>query len=105
MSHDAFDDRRRALEEEFFKKQNEALLKKLNEESSKAHSKEDITRLTGISNQKVLETLAEMKLGSAATLVMSMFPLIEVAWADSALVEELRRQYGPVTVVSRLSPL
>ena len=30
---------------------------------------------------------------------------IEVAWADSALVEELRRQYGPVTVVSRLSPL
>ena len=33
MSHDAFDDRRRALEEEFFKKQNENLLKKLNEES------------------------------------------------------------------------
>jgi len=85
MSHDAFDDRRRALEEEFFKKQNETLLKKLNEESSKAHSKEDIARLTGISNQTVLDTLAEMKLGSAATLVMSMFPLIEVAWADGVL--------------------
>ena len=30
---------------------------------------------------------------------------IEVTWADTALVAELRRQYGPVTVVSRLSPL
>ncbi len=85
MSNDAFDDRRRALEEEFFKKQNEALLKKLNDDVSRASSKEDIARLTGISNETVLNTLAEMKLGSAATLVMSMYPLVEVAWADGVL--------------------
>ena len=88
---DAFDDRRKALEEEFFKKQNESLLKKLSDDASRTSSKEDIARLTGISNQTVLNTLADMKLGSAATLVMSMFPLVEVAWADGVLDAEERR--------------
>lgn len=85
MSNDAFDERRKALEEEFFKKQNEGLLKKLQDEKSRTSSREDISRLTGISNESVLNTLADMKLGSAATLVMSMFPLVEVAWADGVL--------------------
>lgn len=88
---DAFDDRRKALEEEFFKKQNDALLKKLNENAVKEHSREDISRLTGISNPNVLNTLADMKLGSAATLVMSMFPLVEVAWADGVLDDAERK--------------
>ena len=30
---------------------------------------------------------------------------IEVVWADSPRVDRLRRLYGPVTVVSKLSPL
>ncbi len=91
MSNDALDDRRKALEEQFFKKQNESLTQKLKDDAAMATSKEDITRLTGISNQTVLTHLAEMKVGSAATLVMSMYPLIEVAWADGVLDERERK--------------
>ena len=85
MSHDALDDRRKALEEEFFKKQNDSLLKKLGDDAAIAASREDIARLTGIFNPTVLSALAGMKLGSAATLVMSLYPLVEVAWADGTL--------------------
>ncbi len=85
MSHDAFDDRRKALEEEFFKKQNETQLKKLHDAVVRVSTKEDIARLTGINNPGVLNALADMKLGQAATLVMSMYPLVEMAWADGTL--------------------
>lgn len=85
MSHDALDDRRKALEEQFFKDHNEALVKKLKDEAEKAHSKEELQKLTGISNEQVLEALAALKLGGAATLVMSLYPVIDVAWADGKI--------------------
>ena len=91
MSHDAFDDRRKALEEQFFKKQNENLLKKLHDDVVRESSREAVSRLTGINNQDVLSALADMKLGGAATLVMSMYPLVEIAWADGVLDADERK--------------
>lgn len=91
MSSDAFDDRRKALEDQFFKQQNEAALQKLKDQQAKAATKEEITRLTGITNAAVLDSLANLKLGGAAIVVMSMFPLVEVAWADGSLDEKERK--------------
>lgn len=82
MPTDALDDRRKALEEEFFKRQNEQLVKKLREQAKHAQTKDEIHALTGISNDAVLDALAKLNLGPAATLMMSVLPLVEVAWAD-----------------------
>jgi hypothetical protein len=82
MAHDSFDDRRKALEEQFFQQHDKELVQKLKDAAEKQHSREEIARLTGISNDQVLNSLAELKVGGAATLVMSLFPIIEVAWAD-----------------------
>jgi hypothetical protein len=87
---DAFDDRRKTLEEGFFKKQNESLLRKMKESSERAASKEEIRQHTGIANEKLLDALAAMKLGAGATMVMSMLPVIEVAWADGVVTEKER---------------
>jgi hypothetical protein len=91
MSSDAFDDRRKALEDQFFKQQNDAALQKLKDQQARAATREEITRLTGITNPTVLDALANLKLGGAAVLVMSMFPLVEVAWADGKVDEKERR--------------
>lgn len=91
MSTDALDDRRKALEEQFFKDHNNALVKKLKDEADKKHSKEELQKLTGISNDQVLEALAALKLGGAATLVMSLYPILEVAWADGKIDEQERK--------------
>jgi hypothetical protein len=91
MTSDAFDDRRKALEDQFFKQQNDAALQKLKEQQTRAATREEIQRLTGITNPVVLDALSNLKLGGAAVMVMSMFPLVEVAWADGK-VDDKERQ-------------
>lgn len=91
MSSDAFDDRRKALEDQFFKQQNDAALQKMKDQRERAATKEEIQRLTGITNPALLDALAALKLGSAAVMVMSMFPLVEVAWADGKVDDKERR--------------
>ncbi len=88
---DAFDDRRKALEDQFFAQQNDALLQKLKDEAARNATRADIERLTGIANPVVLDALAALKLGSATVLVMSLFPLVEVAWADGKVDDKERR--------------
>ena len=90
MSTDSLDDRRKALEEQFFQKHEKELVQKMRDAAAKASSKAELQKLTGISDDKVLEALSELKLGGAATLVMSLFPVIEVAWADGNVDEKER---------------
>lgn len=85
MSHDAFDDRRKALEEQFFQNHEKALVQKMKDAAAKQSSREELQRLTGIANEQVLDALAGLKMGGAATLVMSLYPIIEVAWADGVI--------------------
>lgn len=88
---DAFEDRRRVLEEEFFKKQNEALLKKMKDAAQRAATRDELRTLTGIAQEHLLDALSTLKVGSSAALVISMFPLIEVAWADGKVSEVERK--------------
>ncbi|MFZ5441023.1 MAG: hypothetical protein ACOZQL_13530 [Myxococcota bacterium] len=90
MSHDAFDDRRKALEDQFFQKHDQNLVQKMKDAALKQASRDELQRLTGIANLQVLEALADLKLGGAATLVMSLFPIIEVAWADGVIDQRER---------------
>lgn len=85
MPTDSLDDRRKALEEQFFQKHEKELVQKMKDAAAKASSKEELKKLTGISDEQVLESLAELKLGGAATLVMSLYPVIAVAWADGSI--------------------
>lgn len=91
MATDSLDDRRKALEEQFFQKHEKELVQKMKDAAAKASSKEELQKLTGISDDQVLDSLAALKLGGAATLVMSLFPVIEVAWADGKIDEKERK--------------
>lgn len=86
-----FEDRRRALEDQFFKQHDEKLIEKMKEASLHDATKDELRSLTGITNEQVLSALADLKVGGgAAVLVMSLFPLVEVAWADGAIDERER---------------
>lgn len=88
---DSFDDRRKALEEQFFQKHDKELVQKLKDTADKAASKEELKQLTGITNEQVLDALGELKMGGAATLVMSLYPIIHVAWADGSITAAERK--------------
>lgn len=87
---ESLDDRRKSLEEQFFKKHDAELVQKLKDAAAKDASKAELRRLTGITDEKVLDALAALGIGGAASLVMSLFPVIAVAWADGK-VEDAER--------------
>jgi tellurite resistance protein len=83
MSTDAFQARRAALEEQFFKAHEDEVIAKMKERAQERIVRDEIHSLTGINNEQVLDALAGLKIsGGASVLVMSLFPMIEVAWAD-----------------------
>lgn len=88
---DIFTERRRALEDQYFQKQNDALVRRMKEAAAHTATREQIHKLTGITQEQVLESLAAMNLGAAATLVMSLYPLVDVAWADGQVTERERQ--------------
>jgi len=82
---DPLAERRKALEEEFFRKENARLaadlyLKRLAEESKAAMS-----RLSGIEDEAVLDKLVELGIGAETLAALTLVPLVEVAWADGKM--------------------
>lgn len=88
---DPFEARAKSLEDAWFARADEEAIKRLKEKMERAYTKKDIEQLTGITNEKVLDALADLKIGGAAVLVMSYFPLVAVAWADGKIDEEEKK--------------
>ncbi len=82
---DALDDRRTALEESFFDKENKKLLEKLKAENQKKLDRDAISRLSGITQDAVIDRLLSLNLNAQTIAALSLFPLIDVAWADGAV--------------------
>jgi hypothetical protein len=85
MSEEILGDRRKALEEEFFAKQNQRLLRQLRETMAVKAKTEALAAASGITDAAVLEQLAAVDLSGETVAALSLVPLIEVAWADGRL--------------------
>lgn len=90
MSGDFLDDRRRALEEAFFAKHNEALRRRLTERNDATSRKEAISAATGIIDEAALEKLANLNIGADTLAALSLVPLVAVAWADGSIDDKER---------------
>lgn len=80
-----FDDRRRALEEQFFRSQDQKLVESMKAEAEKKQLKEGLKSVSGIQDSAVLDKLAELKIGAETLAALSIVPLVEVAWCDGEL--------------------
>jgi tellurite resistance protein len=85
MSSEFLRDRRVAMEESFFAKQNEALRLRLKEMDEARRKKEAFTAASGITDEDVIEKLASLNIGSDTLAALSVVPLIAVAWADGGI--------------------
>ena len=75
-------DRRKALENEFFRKENERLAAELRLKRMTEESKAAMSRVSGIEDEAVLDKLVELGIGAETLAAMTLVPLVEVAWAD-----------------------
>jgi hypothetical protein len=90
MSDEFLHDRRVALEEAFFAKQNEVLRQKLKASWEAQQKKQALSAASGITDDVVLERLAALNIGSDTIAALSLVPLVAVAWAVGGLDDEER---------------
>lgn len=90
MSERIFEDRRAALEEAFFARQNEALLRQLRETEQQQTARGALAMASGISDDAVLDRLLALGIGTQTLAAFTLAPLVLVAWADGTLSSEER---------------
>ncbi len=82
--------RGKALEDEFFHRENQRLLENLRQMKQMEESKEALAEASGIDNDAILESLLELKIRAQTLAALAIIPLIEVAWADGHLDQKER---------------
>ena len=90
MSNELLHDRRVALEEAFFARQNETLLRQLRELDQARRKKAALSAASGIIDDTVLNKLVALDIGCNTLAALSLTPLVAVAWADGNIDDKER---------------
>lgn len=100
----ALDERRKALENVFFEKENERLLMKLREKKELEAERKALFDVTKIQDETLLDHLIEVGIRAETWLAISLFPLVEVAWADRVVQDEQRAAIMKAAEVHGIKP-
>jgi hypothetical protein len=91
MADEFLGDRKKALEDSFFAKENAKLVERLRAEKEKTSAREGLAQVTGISDAAVVQKLVDLGIKPETWAAVSLLPLIEVAWADGNVDDKERR--------------
>jgi hypothetical protein len=91
MAEEFLGDRKRALEEAFFRKQEAALLQQVRAAQAKESAQGALAAATGVRESAVLQKLSTLGITSDTLLALGLVPLVAIAWADGALDDRERR--------------
>jgi len=87
MSDGILSDRRKALEDQFFQRQDQELLRRLKQTSER----QQISEITGITDAAALDAISDAGIGAETLAAIGIVPLVAVAWADGRLESNERR--------------
>ena len=91
VDHDAFQDRGRALEEEYFRKKNRELVDKMRREAADEQARQALQASTGLTDPEALRELQALGFTPETVKLLPLVPVIRVAWAEGG-VTLLERQ-------------
>jgi len=75
----------RALEDSFFAKENERILREMRAVSAREEKKKEFREYLNIKNDELLETLLDLAVEPETLVAFTLVPLVEVAWADGEI--------------------
>ncbi len=87
----ALEERGRALEDEFFHKENQVKLAALKAKQELKDSKEELKKASGMSDDAVLDHLVTLGLRANTIAALSLVPLVAVAWSDGEIQDDERQ--------------
>ena len=79
---DALNNRGRMLEDRFFLERDRVLIEKLRELQKMEETRQALSAVSGITNEKVLQKLVDLDVQPEIVASLAVVPLVEVAWAD-----------------------
>ena len=95
-------DRGKSLEDEFFRREDQRLIQKLEQIRAAETDRDALANAAGISNPDVVEKLLQLGVKAETVAALALVPLVEVAWADGELD---RRERGAILDRARESGL
>jgi hypothetical protein len=85
VSEVTLEERGRALENQFYEKENQAKLAAMKSKLDSQQSKDELRKASGMTDDAVLDKLVGLGLAGNTIAALSLVPLIQVAWADGAI--------------------
>ena len=90
MSEVTLEERGRALEDQFYEKENQEKLAAMKEKLNEQTEKDDLRKASGMTDEAVLDKLVALGLKANTIAALSLVPLISVAWADGEIQDNER---------------
>lgn len=90
MSEVTLEERGRALENQFYEKENQEKLAAMKQKLDAQRTKEELRKASGMSDDAVLDQLVTLGMRGNTIAALSLVPLIQVAWADGAIQDNER---------------
>jgi hypothetical protein len=87
---DAFDDRRRAQEEEYFRKQEQNLIERMRARAEAESERAGMAEASGVEDEAILQSLQEIGFTRETITLMHLVPLVQVAWIDGGVTQRER---------------
>ena len=104
MADEFLGDRKKALEESFFAKENAKLVERLRTRKLAEQAEQSLMQASGIRDTEILRKLVELGIEADTWAAISLVPLIEVAWADGNIDPKERRAVLSAAEASGLLP-
>jgi tellurite resistance protein len=82
VDHDAFQDRGRSLEEEYFRKKNRELIEKMQLQERSEQALRDMGAQVGSDDPETLRELQKLGFTPETVALLPLVPVVQVAWAD-----------------------
>jgi hypothetical protein len=86
----SLEERGRALEDEFFSKEDAKKIDALKDKLDSQRSRDDLRKASGMTDDAVLDKLVALGLSAQTITALSLVPLVTVAWADGSVQDNER---------------
>ena len=90
MSEVTLEERGRALENQFYEKQDQEKLAAMKQKLESQATRDELRKASGMTDDAVLDRLVSLGLRANTIAALSLVPLIEVAWADGEIQDNER---------------
>lgn len=82
--------RKRALEEEYFRQKEQELIEKIRLRTAKQAERQELAEAVGVADEEILATLQEMGYTRETVKLLHLVPLVQIAWASGSVTPRER---------------